>query len=317
VNLTGLFVKRGPVVQAKDGSGVVRVNKCHDAVVAYDGPMMVLTNRLSASASEIFAAALQDYGRALIVGDQSTFGKGTVQTMIPVGHQWPIAGGADAGALKLTIQKFYRIAGGSTQLKGVEPDVKLPSLYDLAQIGESSLKNPLPYDTVDKVPYDKWEKPLFKPELAKRSAARIAADPEFSYINEDLDRTKQRLAENRISLNEKARVAELDEDKVRQEKRTAERAKITVPEQKDYIVTLENLNKPELELAKSEAKDENGDSTKVEADELDPTDPDGEDAEGNPKKPAIDPVRNEALNIIADLVDLSKSPKPSTTTAAK
>jgi carboxyl-terminal processing protease len=151
----------------------------------------------------------------------------------------------------------------------------------------------------------------------KRSAARIAAEPEFSYINEDLDRTKQRLAENRISLNEKARIAELDDDKARQEKRAAERAKITVPEQKDYIVTLENLNKPELELAKAEAKDENGDSAKAEPDELDPTDPDGEDAEGNPKKPAIDPVRNEALNIIADLVDLSKSPKPSTTTAAK
>ena len=112
--------------------------------------MLVLTNRLSACASEIFAAALQDYNRAVIVGDSSTFGKGTVQTMLEIGRIMPFLAAAEMkpARLKLTIQKFYRVAGGSTQLKGVEPDVKLPSLYDHPEIGESSLKGPLPYDTV-------------------------------------------------------------------------------------------------------------------------------------------------------------------------
>ena len=132
VNLTGLFIKRGPVVQAKDSNGNIHVSKDRDPSVAWDGPLIVCTNRLSASASEIFAAALQDYNRAVIVGDSSTFGKGTVQTMLEIGRIMPFLGSGnnEAGALKLTIQKFYRIAGGSTQHKGVESDVRLPSLFD-------------------------------------------------------------------------------------------------------------------------------------------------------------------------------------------
>ncbi len=192
VNLTGLFIKRGPVVQAKDSNGAIHVSKDRDPSVAWDGPLLVLCNRLSASASEIFAAALQDYNRAAIVGDQNTFGKGTVQTMLEIGRIMPFlgSGGNEAGALKLTIQKFYRIAGGSTQLRGVESDVKVPSPYDHPEIGESSLKGPLPYDTVEAVPFDKVEKPLFKTELRSRSAARVAADPEFRYITEE--KTKSR-----------------------------------------------------------------------------------------------------------------------------
>jgi len=126
VKLTGLFIKKGPVVQAKDANGVVHISRDHDSGIAWDGPLIVLTNRLSASASEIFAAALQDYGRAIIVGDESTFGKGTVQTMLEIGKFIPFLGSdpTDAGALKLTIQKFYRIAGGSTQLRGVLSDIK-------------------------------------------------------------------------------------------------------------------------------------------------------------------------------------------------
>ena len=129
VNLTGLFIKKGPVVQSREANGKVHVTPDRDPAIQYNGPLIVLTNRLSASASEIFAAALQDYGRAVVVGDPSTFGKGTVQTMLEIGRVMPfLSGGAnEAGALKLTIQKFYRIAGGSTQLKGVEADVKVPS----------------------------------------------------------------------------------------------------------------------------------------------------------------------------------------------
>ena len=309
VNLTGLFVKKGPVVQAKDSNGSMHVSKCRDTSVAYDGPLIVLTNRLSASASEIFAAALQDYNRALIVGDQNTFGKGTVQTMIELGHYMAVASNNEAGALKLTIQKFYRIAGGSTQLRGVESDIKLPSLFDQPEFGESSLKGPLPYDTVDRVPFDKWDKPLFKNELAKRSSARIASDQEFTYIQEDLSRIKQRVADNKISLNEKVRLTELDEDKARKDKRTAERAKVTTPESKTYLITLENLSKPELQLAKSDAK-ANEDQAKAEvSDDASDADPDDLDnADGSPKKPLIDPVRNETLNILGDYIDLAKSP---------
>ncbi|HEV7866667.1 MAG TPA: carboxy terminal-processing peptidase, partial [Chthoniobacteraceae bacterium] len=236
VNLTGLFIKKGPVVQAVDSNGDPHVSKDRDASIAWDGPLVVLCNRLSASASEIFAAAMQDYNRAVVVGDQNTFGKGTVQTMLEIGRIMPFLGSGNnrAGALKLTIQKFYRVAGGSTQLRGVESDVKLPSPYDHPEIGEASLKGPLPYDTVEAVAHEKLDKALFKAELKARSAVRVAADAEFGYISEDLARVKERLAENRISLNEKARRAELEEDKARKERRIAERAQAKLPEQKVF-----------------------------------------------------------------------------------
>ena len=203
VNLTGLFIKKGPVVQAKDSNGNIHVSKDRDPAIYWDGPLIVCTNRLSASASEIFAAAIQDYNRGVIVGDSSTFGKGTVQTMLEIGRIMPFLGSGnnEAGALKLTIQKFYRIAGGSTQLRGVESDVKLPSLFDHAEWGESALKGPLPYDTVDPVSYEKWDHPLFKNELRQRSAARVAADPEFTLdigrprIHQEAHRGKQDFAE--------------------------------------------------------------------------------------------------------------------------
>ena len=314
VNLTGLFIKKGPVVQSKDSKGDIHVSKDRDPSVAYDGPMIVLTNRLSASASEIFAAALQDYNRAVIVGDQNTFGKGTVQTMLEIGRIMPFLGGGNgAGALKLTIQKFYRIAGGSTQLHGVTSDVRLPSLFDQPEIGESALKGPLPYDTVDPVPFDKVDKPLFKSELAKRSAARVAADPEFKYILEDLDRIKKRVAENRVSLNLKNRQAEIDAEKKRKDERTAERAQHKVVEPKVYLVTLETVNKPQLQLAKtektpSETSDDGAAATQAPAAEAAPSDDDLDD-ETTIKRPALDPVRSETLNILADLVELSKTPR--------
>jgi carboxyl-terminal processing protease len=282
--------------------------------------MVVLCNRLSASASEIFAAALQDYNRAVVVGDQNTFGKGTVQTMLEIGRIMPFLGssGNQAGALKLTIQKFYRIAGGSTQLRGVESDLKLPSAYDHPEIGESSLKMPLPYDTVEAVPFEKLEKPLFKTELRSRSAARVAADPEFRYITEDLDRVKQRLAENKISLNEKVRHAELDEDKARKDARTTERTKMKPEPLKRFAVTLENVNKPELQLVVNEKKDPPVDPktgkpevsvkvkppTEVEKSE----DADSEDEEeATAKANGVDPIKVETLHILNDLMDLQRN----------
>src|SRR5215469_14938339 len=147
VKISGLFINQGPVVQVKNVDGSIEVLGDHEGKAHYTGPMIVLVDKLSASASEIFAAAMQDYGRALIVGDSSTFGKGTIQTIVGLGRSVPILGSSStAGALKLTVQKFYRVAGGSTQLKGVISDVKLPSITDNAAYGESALNYPLAYD---------------------------------------------------------------------------------------------------------------------------------------------------------------------------
>ncbi len=325
VNLTGLFIKRGPVVQAKDSNGNIHVSKDRDPSIAWDGPLIVCTNRLSASASEIFAAALQDYNRALIVGDSSTFGKGTVQTMLEIGRIMPFLGSGnnDAGALKLTIQKFYRIAGGSTQLRGVESDVKLPSLFDHQDIGESALKGPLPYDTVPAADFDKVERPLFKTELKQRSAARIAVDPEFRYITEDLDEIKKRLADNRVSLNEKARRAEIEQDKGRQDARTAAREKIKQPDVKTYTITLDNVNKPDLQLVtyekpekdKKPADPKGKDPTTTEV--VPPAADDADDEEATNKLNRRDAIKTETLNILNDLIDLTRNPKTATASASK
>ena len=308
VNLTGLFIKRGPVVQAKDSNGNIRVSRDRDQNLVYDGPLVVLANKLSASASEIFAAALQDYERAVIVGDHSTFGKGTVQTMIEIGRFIPFLGGSgnEAGALKLTIQKFYRIAGGSTQLRGVLSDIVLPSPYDNPDIGESALKDPLPYDEVDPLDYEKVvDHPLFLNELRARSAARVAVDPEFRYLIDDTNRMKQKLASNKISLNEKARRAETSEDKARNNRRTAERTKRKQAGSKDFMITLDNVDKPGLQPASNEKKSLASADPEDAAPDEDEDAPEGSDQ----KKPEIDPLRAEALNIVGDLIELSHTPK--------
>lgn len=308
VNLTGLFTKKGPVVQTRDSNGNMHTSRNHYPSVAYDGPLIILTNRLSASASEIFAGALQDYGRAVIVGDQSTFGKGTVQTMLPIAQVIPFSGAEpdDAGALKVTIQKFYRIAGGSTQLHGVSADIRIPSAYDHDDLGEVSLKGPMPYDVVDPVQFDKFDHALFVDQLKKRSEARVAADTEFRYVNEDLNYIKQKIAQNSISLNEKDRRAELAADKAKREQRTAERAKRKAPDQKDYEITLENLDKPELQPVKNDAKKDA--ETEAATGEDDAADEDST-ATTAAKKPAVDPQKTESLNILNDLIDLSRTPK--------
>jgi carboxyl-terminal processing protease len=311
VKLTGLFIKKGPVVQAKDANGMVHISRDHDSSIAWDGPLIVLTDRLSASASEIFAAALQDYGRAIIVGDESTFGKGTVQTMLEIGKFIPFLGSdpTDAGALKLTIQKFYRIAGGSTQLKGVLSDIRIPSPYDRPDFGESDLKDPMPYDEVDPADYEKWDRPLYIKELRARSAARVAANREFRWITQDLTTTKEKIAENKISLNEKKRRQELADDKARDDKRLAERAKETVPGEKDYLITLDNVDKPALQLVSIESPKAS------QADQNAGADDDADDDEVSTKdKPEVfDPVRNEALNILTDFVELNRAPRTAST----
>jgi carboxyl-terminal processing protease len=322
LSLTGLFLKSGPIVQTKDYNGGIRVSANPDPGIAYSGPMVVLISRQSASASEIFAAALQDYGRAVIVGDKNTFGKGTVQTILPIGRFASLLGSHsdEDGALKLTIQKFYRVAGGSTQLHGVGSDIVLPSLSDLPEFGEGALKNALPYDEVAKARYTKWSDShsLFIDQLRRRSEERVKNDAEFHYVMEDIGRLRHKLDENRISLNEDARKKELQDDKLRKETRSKDRLARNQEEPRIYRVTLDTVDKPNLQLIMypgklAEAK-KNGTSPKVDPDAASDADSDtdligGANPDDDTKTPAIDPERDEALNILADLVDLSRGPK--------
>jgi carboxyl-terminal processing protease len=152
VKLAGLFIEEGPMVQVIDSRQRKQILKDNDAKIGYNGPMIVLVGKLSASASEIVAAALQDYGRAVVVGSQSTHGKGTVQTVMPLTNWVRIK---DPGKLKLTISKFYRIAGGTTQKQGVKPDLILPNPYDYMDIGEAKLPNSLAADNTDPLNYQR------------------------------------------------------------------------------------------------------------------------------------------------------------------
>jgi carboxyl-terminal processing protease len=317
-------LKSGPIVQTKDYNGTTRISSDPDSGIAYSGPLLVLTSRQSASASEIFAAALQDYGRAVIVGDKNTFGKGTVQTILPIGRFASLLGNHsdDDGALKLTIQKFYRVAGGSTQLHGVASDIVLPSLSDLPEYGEGALKNALAYDEVTKAKYTKWSDShsLFVDELRRRSEERVKNDPEFHYVMEDMDRLRHKIDENRITLNEDVRKKELADDKLRKETRSKDRLARNQEEPQIYRVTLDTVDKPNLQLIMypgklAEAK-KNGVVPKVDSDAAADADSelnDGATGDGDSKDPAIDPERDESLNILADLVQLSNRPKTAST----
>ena len=325
ISLTGLFLKSGPVVQTKGSNGNIVISSDPDPGVAYGGPLIVLTSRQSASASEIFAAALQDYGRAVIVGDKNTFGKGTVQTILPIGRFTSLLGSRsdDDGELKLTIQKFYRVAGGSTQLHGVASDIVLPTLTDLPEFGEGALKNCLPYDEVPKARFTKWSDghPLFVEELKRRSTERAQHDPEFHYVMEDMERLRHKLDDNRITLNEDTRRKEIQDEKLRKETRSKERLARHEEEPSIYRLTLDTVDKPNLQLIMypgklAEAKAKAG-ATKVSPEAAPDDDTDTIGAADDTKEPAVDPERDETLNILADLVDLSRGPKTASTNVKK
>ena len=209
-DLTGLFIKSGPVVQVRDSIGRVAVEEDTDGKSYYSGPLTILINRYSASASEIFSAALSDYGRALIVGD-TTYGKGTVQQNRPLKKIYDFYD-KELGNVQYTIAKFYRINGGSTQHKGVEPDIRFPSLIDSKEIGESVEPNALPWDKIQAANYQtvgQFTKLL--PSLQKRHDERVAQEPEFRYVLEDIAWYQQEKQKKTISLNEAVRVRERDD----------------------------------------------------------------------------------------------------------
>jgi carboxyl-terminal processing protease len=244
VNLVGLFINKGPVVQVRNSEKKTTVYNDTNPNVSWDGPLIVLTSRLSASASEITAAALQDYGRALIVGDQSTHGKGTVQQVLHLARLMPNDPIQAPGDVKVTVSKFYRIAGGTTQKQGVTPDIILPSVYDYLDIGESSLDNALEADNITPARYETMgEVKQYVPELEKASKARISQSKDFAYLLEDIAEVKKRKDEKTISLNEKVRIKERDELKARTDARKKERASRPAPADKAFVVDLEAAEK--------------------------------------------------------------------------
>jgi carboxyl-terminal processing protease len=224
VELTGLFIGKGPVVQQRTAEGRVEVESDNNPALAWDGPMGVLINRGSASASEIFAAAIQDYGRGIVIGEPS-FGKGTVQTLINLDRFAP-SEKVHYGELKMTIAQFFRINGGTTQLRGVTPDIKLPVTSDVDNFGESSYDNALPWVSIKPAYYTPSGdlKELVAP-LQKRHDARIAKDKDFQYLQEDIAEVLKLRKDNVISLNEAVRRKERDTQDARARLREARLAK--------------------------------------------------------------------------------------------
>lgn len=207
IRVSGLFIEDGPVVQVKDKDRQVSVHDDDNSLVAYRGPLVVICNRLSASASEIFAGVIKDYNRGLIVGDETTHGKGTVQHVVPVQRStfgFPV--GKANGALKLTIQQFYRVNGESTQNRGVESDVTLPSILDHGELGEKYLDNALKFDKIDIAKHDNFGMvaPDIVTMLQKRSTQRVSQDDGFAKDLKQIARYEERKNRKQVPLNEEA-----------------------------------------------------------------------------------------------------------------
>jgi carboxyl-terminal processing protease len=278
IELTGLFIDQGPVVQVKDSRRSVQIEADTAPGTAWDGPMAVLVNRSSASASEIFAAAIQDYGRGLIIGEP-TFGKGTVQNLVDLDlfarNEEP-----GLGQLKMTIAQFFRIDGGSTQHKGVTPDVKFPVSLDAADYGESSYDNALPWTQIAKAEYRSEADfaPLL-PLLQTRHEARAGKDQEFRWWSEDVAEYRKQRAQTEISLNEASRRAERDRQEARRKQREADRKAAGLADEG-------NVDRVDDGLL---------------ADERDPV------AESEREKQAQerpDPLLREATHVLADAIDV-------------
>jgi len=263
-NNGGGSLQEAPTVQIRNGRGMVRVNRDSDPEIEYEGPLAVLVNRLSASASEIFAGAIQDYERGVVLGAQ-TFGKGTVQTLIPVRK----------GQLKLTQAKFYRISGDSTQHRGVIPDLELPATIDENEIGESSLDNAMSWDSIESTSHrDYGTIDSYVPTLAARHKARIAKDPDFVHLLSRIKNLEEERKHTTISLSEPKRLAE---------------------KKKEEVWELEIENRRRL------AKGQKAFSTIEELEEYNQKKQKNKDD----APPEDDPILKEAASILSDYIELS------------
>src|SRR5450830_744011 len=312
VELTGLFIDRGPVVQQRSADGKVEVESDTLPGLAWDGPVGVLINRGSASASEIFAAALQDYGRGIIIGEPS-FGKGTVQTLLNL-DRFAQGDKARLGELKMTIAQFFRINGGTTQLRGVTPDIKLPVIADAENFGESSYDNALPYTVIKPAVYiPAGEVKDIVPLLQKRYEARVAKDKDFQYLVDDINYVKKQRKDNLISLNETARRKERDEQEKRAKLREARLAAalspddpILVPDPKEAL-TKAVAAKPAGAKAAKQAAAVKGASRTDDGLQGDERSLAAELEAEKAAKNAKDVLLNEAVHILADEVGLLKT----------
>ena len=294
VKLAGLFIDQGPIVQVIDSRRRKQVLQDNDTNIVYDGPMIVLVSKLSASASEIVAAALQDYGRALLVGSLSTHGKGSVQTVMPLNNWVRLP---DSGKLKLTVSKFYRVAGGTTQKQGVIPDLILPTPYDYMEIGEASLPNCLEADHTEKLAYRRLNRVVEHVEtLVKNSNARIKDDQDFAYILEDIETLKERLKDKSVSLSETKRLAEKDEEKAKREKRKQERKLRDKAEEAVFDLTIKMI-KSNTKLGEEVENEEKPIRLEEEPEE-------GEETEEEEDKPKLDSHMRETLHILHDYIKL-------------
>jgi carboxyl-terminal processing protease len=203
VKMAGLFIEKGPIVQSKGSKNIKKVYKDLDPEIQYDGPLVVMVNSISASASEIFAAAMQDYNRAVIIGGNSTFGKGTVQNFSDLDRMVPRKpiDMKSLGALKMSIQKFYRINGDATQLKGVTPDIILPDYYNYMDYGERDMDNAMAWDEIAAVSYSEWTPSYDLDYITSLTEKRIKEDTVLALIDENGKRLKSIREESSYSLN--------------------------------------------------------------------------------------------------------------------
>jgi carboxyl-terminal processing protease len=284
VELTGLFIDKGPVVQVRESGGEIKVDGDTAPGVVWDGPLAVLINRGSASASEIFAGAIQDYGRGLIIGE-TTFGKGTVQSLVDL-DRWPMPDGKRFGQVKLTIAQFFLPGGSSTQNRGVVPDIKFPVTVDASEYGESTYDNALPWSRIAAVPYTRYGdfSPLL-PRLETLHRDRIAKDPEFRWWSEDIARFREENARKWISLNEAERRAERDRDAAERKQRQEQRRALGLDIDPLGEDNDDGLNASERDIARDAAREK-----------------------ASEKRP--DPLLRESAAILADALRVLDEDKP-------
>jgi carboxyl-terminal processing protease len=301
ISLTGLFIRKGPVVQTRGADGKVVVDEDTDPAVLYDGPLVLLTSRFSASASEILAGALQDYGRAIVVGDSSTFGKGTVQNIVPLAaymDQVGLGHAYDPGALKITTSKFYRPSGASTQLRGVKADLVLPSPSDLSEVSEASLKDPLPWDVVPPAPYERLNRvEPYVAGLRERSDRRRATDKPFAEMVNDMARLKKSVVSKSVSLNEAQRRQEMAESKAREAELVKDERALRATGLTTYEITLKNAALPGLPSPVAATKSAPADDKARDR-----------DSDAKVRSATDDIILNEGVRILADYVDVLNPP---------
>jgi carboxyl-terminal processing protease len=278
VDITGLFIKSGPVVQVMTKFSDKRILSDTNNEISYDGPMVVLVNKFSASASEIVAAALQDYKRAVIVGGSHTHGKGTVQTIIDLNENIPLLHlqkYEDLGALKVTIQKFYRVNGGSTQYKGVEPDIVLPNLFEQIKSGERYLDYSLPWDSIEPVEFTPSKRKFDLEKVREMSLKRATQDKGLKIISEEAEKGAERIEDTMLSV-------QIDDMRQKREESRLMREKVGAHYRK--------------------YREEQGEDSDFEEPEIDQEDP----KEKWLKDVKEDPYIREAVNIVGDIIRFSE-----------